>query len=69
MVPVGVTQVLTAVTATSLDNCRAERHPCNGLRRRFATHTTAADYTQRYFANHTDGLRPFTAEELFVTTT
>jgi hypothetical protein len=39
---------------------------CDAALRR---HTTAADYTQRYFANHTDGLRPFTAEELFVTTT
>jgi methyltransferase (TIGR00027 family) len=32
-------------------------------------HVTAADYTQRYFANRTDGLRPFTTEELLVATT
>jgi hypothetical protein len=30
---------------------------------------TAADYTQRYFAGRTDGLRPFTTEELLVATT
>lgn len=30
---------------------------------------TAADYTQRYFADRTDGLRPFTTEELLVATT
>jgi methyltransferase (TIGR00027 family) len=37
----------------------------------FATvrHVTAADYTQRYFADRTDGLRPFTTEELLVATT
>lgn len=34
-----------------------------------ARHVTAADYTQRYFADRTDGLRPFTAEELLVATT
>jgi methyltransferase (TIGR00027 family) len=34
----------------------------------FATvrHVTAEDYTQRYFADRTDGLRPFTTEELLV---
>jgi methyltransferase (TIGR00027 family) len=31
-------------------------------------HVTAADYTQRYFAGRTDGLRPFTTEELVVAT-
>ena len=30
---------------------------------------TAVDYTQRYFADRTDGLRPFTTEELLVATT
>jgi hypothetical protein len=37
----------------------------------FATerHVTAADYTERYFADRTDGLRPFTTEELLVATT
>jgi hypothetical protein len=30
---------------------------------------TAADYTQRYFAHRTDGLRPFTTEALLVATT
>jgi hypothetical protein len=30
---------------------------------------SAADYTQRYFADRTDGLRPFTTEELLVATT
>jgi methyltransferase (TIGR00027 family) len=34
-----------------------------------ATHVSAADYTQRYFADRTDGLRPFTTEELLVATT
>jgi methyltransferase (TIGR00027 family) len=34
-----------------------------------AQHVTAADYTQRYFAARTDGLRPFTTEELLVATT
>jgi methyltransferase (TIGR00027 family) len=34
-----------------------------------ARHVTAADYTQRYFAARTDGLRPFTTEELLVATT
>jgi methyltransferase (TIGR00027 family) len=33
-----------------------------------ARHVTAADYTQRYFADRTDGLRPFTTEELLVAT-
>jgi methyltransferase (TIGR00027 family) len=33
-----------------------------------ARHVTAADYTQRYFAGRTDGLRPFTTEELLVAT-
>ncbi|HJT94259.1 MAG TPA: class I SAM-dependent methyltransferase [Mycobacterium sp.] len=32
-------------------------------------HVTAADYTRRYFADRTDGLRPFTTEELLVATT
>jgi methyltransferase (TIGR00027 family) len=32
-------------------------------------HVSAADYTQRYFADRTDGLRPFTTEELLVATT
>jgi methyltransferase (TIGR00027 family) len=37
----------------------------------FATvqHVTADDYTERYFANRSDGLRPFTTEELLVATT
>ena len=30
---------------------------------------TADDYTQRYFVDRTDGLRPFTTEELLVATT
>jgi methyltransferase (TIGR00027 family) len=34
-----------------------------------ARHVTAADYAQRYFADRTDGLRPFTTEELLVATT
>jgi methyltransferase (TIGR00027 family) len=34
-----------------------------------ARHVTAADYTQRYFADRTDGLRPFGSEELLVATT
>ncbi|GAC1395478.1 MAG: class I SAM-dependent methyltransferase [Mycobacterium sp.] len=34
-----------------------------------ARHVTAADYAQRYFAHRTDGLRPFTTEELLVATT
>jgi hypothetical protein len=34
-----------------------------------ARHVTAADYTQRYFVDRTDGLRPFTTEELLVATT
>jgi methyltransferase (TIGR00027 family) len=34
-----------------------------------ARHVTAADYTQRYFADRTDGLRPFTTEELLAATT
>jgi methyltransferase (TIGR00027 family) len=34
-----------------------------------ARHVTAADHTQRYFADRTDGLRPFTTEELLVATT
>jgi methyltransferase (TIGR00027 family) len=33
-----------------------------------ARHVTAGDYTQRYFADRTDGLRPFTTEELLVAT-
>ncbi len=36
---------------------------------RTARHVTAADYTQRYFADRTDGLRPFTTEALLVATT
>ena len=31
-----------------------------------ADHVTADDYVQRYFADRTDGLRPFTTEELLV---
>lgn len=34
-----------------------------------ARHVTARDYTERYFADRTDGLRPFTTEELLVATT
>lgn len=34
-----------------------------------ATHVSAADYTQRYFADRMDGLRPFTTEALLVATT
>jgi methyltransferase (TIGR00027 family) len=34
-----------------------------------ARHVTAADYTQLYFADRTDGLRPFGSEELLVATT
>jgi len=34
-----------------------------------ARHVTADDYTQRYFADRTDGLKPFTTEELLVATT
>jgi methyltransferase (TIGR00027 family) len=34
-----------------------------------ARHVSAADYTQRYFADRTDGLRPFTTEALLVATT
>ena len=34
-----------------------------------ARHVTATDYTQRYFVDRTDGLRPFTTEELLVATT
>jgi O-methyltransferase involved in polyketide biosynthesis len=34
-----------------------------------AGHVTAADYTQRYFADRNDSLRPFTTEELLVATT
>jgi methyltransferase (TIGR00027 family) len=34
-----------------------------------ARHVSAADYTQRYFADRTDGLRPFTTEELLVAAT
>jgi methyltransferase (TIGR00027 family) len=34
-----------------------------------ARHVTAADYTRRYFADRTDGLKPFTTEELLVATT
>jgi methyltransferase (TIGR00027 family) len=34
-----------------------------------ARHVTAADYTQRYFADRTDGLRPFGSEELLVAMT
>jgi methyltransferase (TIGR00027 family) len=34
-----------------------------------ARHVTAGDYTQRYFADRTDDLRPFTTEELMVATT
>jgi methyltransferase (TIGR00027 family) len=34
-----------------------------------ARHVTAEDYTQRYFADRTDGLKPFTTEALLVATT
>ena len=34
-----------------------------------ARHVTARDYTERYFADRTDDLRPFTTEELLVATT
>jgi len=34
-----------------------------------ARHVSAADYTQRYFDDRTDGLKPFTTEELLVATT
>jgi O-methyltransferase involved in polyketide biosynthesis len=34
-----------------------------------ARYVSAADYTQRYFADRTDGLRPFTTEELLVAST
>ena len=34
-----------------------------------ARHVTADDYAQRYFADRTDGLRPFTTEELLVART
>ena len=34
-----------------------------------AQNVTAGNYTQRYFADRTDGLRPFTAEELLLATT
>jgi methyltransferase (TIGR00027 family) len=34
-----------------------------------AQHVTGADYTRRYFAGRTDGLRPFGSEELMVATT
>lgn len=34
-----------------------------------ARHVTAADYTQLYFADRTDGLLPLTTEELLVATT
>jgi len=34
-----------------------------------ARHVSAADYAQRYFADRTDDLRPFTTEELLVATT
>jgi len=34
-----------------------------------ARHVTAGDYIQRYFADRTDGLKPFTTEELLVATT
>jgi methyltransferase (TIGR00027 family) len=34
-----------------------------------AQHVTATDYTQCYFADRTDGLRPFSTEELLVATT
>jgi O-methyltransferase involved in polyketide biosynthesis len=34
-----------------------------------ARHVSAADYTQRYFADRTDGLRPFTTEALLVAST
>jgi methyltransferase (TIGR00027 family) len=34
-----------------------------------ARHVTADDYTERYFADRSDGLKPFTTEELLVATT
>ena len=34
-----------------------------------ARHVTAGDYIQRYFGDRTDGLQPFTTEELLVATT
>jgi methyltransferase (TIGR00027 family) len=34
-----------------------------------ARYVSAADYTRRYFADRTDGLRPFTTEELLVAST
>lgn len=34
-----------------------------------ARHVTAGEYTERYFADRTDGLRPFGSEELLVATT
>ena len=34
-----------------------------------ARHVTADDYAQRYFADRSDGLRPFMTEELLVATT
>jgi methyltransferase (TIGR00027 family) len=34
-----------------------------------ARHVSADDYTQRYFADRTDGLRPFTTEALLVAST
>jgi methyltransferase (TIGR00027 family) len=34
-----------------------------------ARHVSTADYTQRYFADRTDGLKPFTTEELLVAST
>lgn len=34
-----------------------------------ATHLTADDYARRYFADRTDGLRPFGTEELLLATT
>lgn len=34
-----------------------------------ARHVTADDYNQRYFADRTDGLKPFATEELLVATT
>jgi methyltransferase (TIGR00027 family) len=34
-----------------------------------ARHVSAADYKQRYFADRTDGLRPFTTEALLVAST
>ena len=34
-----------------------------------ARHVTADDYAQRYFADRSDGLRPFMTEELLMATT